>query len=64
MSVTTKKVYNMYERRQAIPILYVRGTHYDVGYDVVREFTTAIRIPASRDSKTFQMQLNFAFHLR
>lgn len=26
----------MYERRQAIPIIYVRGTHYDVGYDVVR----------------------------
>lgn len=22
-------------RRQAIPILYTRGTHYDVGYDVV-----------------------------
>lgn len=36
MSGVTKKVYNMYERRQAIPIIYVRGTHYDVGYDVVR----------------------------
>lgn len=33
--VTRRKVYNMYERRQAIPIIYVRGTHYDVGYDVV-----------------------------
>lgn len=38
MSVTSKKVYNMYERRQAIPIIYVRGTHYDVGYDVVRKW--------------------------
>lgn len=36
-STTTKKVYNMYERRQSIPIIYVRGTHYDVGYDVVGE---------------------------
>lgn len=35
MSGVSEKVYNMYERRQAIPILYVRGTHYDVGYDVV-----------------------------
>ena len=34
--VETKKVYNIYERRQAIPIIYVRGTHYDVGFDVVR----------------------------
>jgi hypothetical protein len=25
----------MYERRQSIPIIYVRGTHYDCGYDVV-----------------------------
>lgn len=33
-----KKVYNMYERRQSIPIIYVRGTHYDVGYDVVRKW--------------------------
>lgn len=41
MSVITKKVYNMYERRQAIPILYVRGTHYDVGYDVVRKWKSA-----------------------
>lgn len=38
MSSTTKKVYNMFERRQAIPIIYVRGTHYDVGYDVVRKW--------------------------
>jgi hypothetical protein len=37
MSATTKKVYNMFERRQAIPVIYVRGTHYDVGYDVVRK---------------------------
>lgn len=22
-------------RRQCIPIIYTRGTHYDVGYDVV-----------------------------
>lgn len=36
-TTTVKKVYNMYERRQAIPIIYVRGTHYDVGYDVVRK---------------------------
>jgi len=36
MSTTSsRKVYNMYERRQAIPIIYVRGTHYDVGFDVV-----------------------------
>jgi hypothetical protein len=35
MSGVNEKVYNMYERRQAIPVLYVRGTHYDVGYDVV-----------------------------
>lgn len=27
----------MYERRQSIPVLYVRGTHYDVGYDVVSD---------------------------
>ena len=36
MSTTSsRKVYNMYERRQAIPIIYVRGTHYEVGFDVV-----------------------------
>lgn len=29
------KKYNMFERRQAIPVLYCRGTHYEVGYDVV-----------------------------
>lgn len=23
-------------RRQAIPIIYTRGTHYDVGFDIVR----------------------------
>lgn len=34
-TTTTRKVYNMFERRHAIPIIYVRGTHYDVGYDVV-----------------------------
>lgn len=34
----SKKVYNMFERRQSIPIIYVRGTHYDVGYDVVRKW--------------------------
>lgn len=22
-------------RRQAIPVLYTRGTHYDVGFDMV-----------------------------
>lgn len=25
-------------RRQCIPILYTRGTHYDVGFDVVNIF--------------------------
>lgn len=25
-------------RRQCIPIIYTRGTHYDVGYDVVSSF--------------------------
>lgn len=25
-------------RRQCIPILYTKGTHYDVGFDVVRFF--------------------------
>lgn len=25
-------------RRQAIPILYTRGTHYDVGFDMVSYF--------------------------
>jgi hypothetical protein len=41
---TTKKVYNMFERRQAIPIIYVRGTHYDVGYDVVRKWKIPVEI--------------------
>lgn len=36
MSTTSaRKAYNIYERRQAIPIIYVRGTHYDIGFDVV-----------------------------
>lgn len=26
-------------RRQSIPILYTKGTHYDVGFDVVRFFS-------------------------
>ncbi|XP_070508633.1 beta-alanyl-dopamine/carcinine hydrolase [Chironomus tepperi] len=44
MSTTSsRKVYNMYERRQAIPIIYVRGSHYDVGYDVGRTFAALIR---------------------
>ncbi|XP_058443910.1 beta-alanyl-dopamine/carcinine hydrolase [Malaya genurostris] len=30
-------------RRQAIPMLYTRGTHYDVGYDVGRTFAAIIR---------------------
>lgn len=30
-------------RRQAIPILYTRGTHYDVGYDVGRTFAAVIK---------------------
>lgn len=30
-------------RRQAIPILYTRGTHYDVGYDVGRNFAALIK---------------------
>lgn len=30
-------------RRQAIPILYTRGTHYDVGYDVGRTFAALIK---------------------
>ncbi|XP_055534888.1 beta-alanyl-dopamine/carcinine hydrolase isoform X1 [Wyeomyia smithii] len=30
-------------RRQAIPILYTRGTHYDVGYDVGRNFASLIK---------------------
>lgn len=33
------KKYNMFERRQAIPVLYCRGTHYEVGYDVVSSST-------------------------
>lgn len=23
-------------RRRAIPVLYVRGTHYEIGFDIVR----------------------------
>lgn len=30
-------------RRQAIPVLYTRGTHYDVGYDVGRTFAAIIK---------------------
>lgn len=30
-------------RRQCIPILYTRGTHYDVGYDVGRTFAAIIK---------------------
>lgn len=30
-------------RRQAIPILYTRGTHYDVGFDVGRTFAALIK---------------------
>ncbi|XP_058815800.1 beta-alanyl-dopamine/carcinine hydrolase isoform X3 [Topomyia yanbarensis] len=30
-------------RRQAIPMLYTRGTHYDVGYDVGRTFAAIIK---------------------
>ncbi|XP_050083525.1 uncharacterized protein LOC126570075 [Anopheles aquasalis] len=30
-------------RRQAIPILYTRGTHYEVGYDVGRTFGAIIK---------------------
>lgn len=30
-------------RRQAIPIIYTRGTHYDVGYDVGRTFASLIK---------------------
>lgn len=30
-------------RRQAIPILYTRGTHYDVGFDVGRNFAAIIK---------------------
>uniref|UniRef100_A0A182IPH6 Peptidase C45 hydrolase domain-containing protein n=1 Tax=Anopheles atroparvus TaxID=41427 RepID=A0A182IPH6_ANOAO len=30
-------------RRQSIPILYTRGTHYDVGYDVGRTFASTIK---------------------
>lgn len=36
MSSNGKKAYNMFERRQCIPIIYCRGTHYEVGYDVVK----------------------------
>ncbi|KAG5684573.1 hypothetical protein PVAND_013798 [Polypedilum vanderplanki] len=43
MSTTERKVYNMFERRHAIPIIYVRGTHYDVGFDVGRTFQALIR---------------------
>lgn len=25
-------------RRQAIPVIYVRGTHYEIGFDVVGSF--------------------------
>lgn len=28
---------NLDIRRKVIPIVYVRGTHYDVGYEVVNE---------------------------
>lgn len=35
MERVTCRKYNMFERRQSIPIIYVRGTHYDVGFDVV-----------------------------
>lgn len=49
MSVTTKKVYNMYERRQSIPIIYVRGTHYDIGYDVVRKARVKCRKISASD---------------
>ncbi|CAO1412916.1 unnamed protein product [Diamesa hyperborea] len=37
------KKYNMFERRQAIPVLYCRGTHYEVGYDVGRTFASLIK---------------------
>ncbi|XP_061392311.1 beta-alanyl-dopamine/carcinine hydrolase [Musca vetustissima] len=30
-------------RRQAIPILYTRGTHYDVGFDMGRTFASMIK---------------------
>uniref|UniRef100_A0A336M098 CSON009422 protein n=1 Tax=Culicoides sonorensis TaxID=179676 RepID=A0A336M098_CULSO len=30
-------------RRQCIPIIYTRGTHYDVGYDVGRTFGAIIK---------------------
>lgn len=25
-----------YQRKNAIPVLYTRGTHYEIGFDVVR----------------------------
>lgn len=31
-------------RRQCIPIIYTTGTHYDVGFDVVRFFVIIIII--------------------
>uniref|UniRef100_A0A1B0FPQ1 Uncharacterized protein n=1 Tax=Glossina morsitans morsitans TaxID=37546 RepID=A0A1B0FPQ1_GLOMM len=30
-------------RRQAIPVLYTRGTHYDVGFDMGRTFASLIK---------------------
>ncbi|XP_015438251.1 PREDICTED: uncharacterized protein LOC107193354 [Dufourea novaeangliae] len=30
-------------RRQAIPVIYARGTHYDIGFDIGRTFSTLIQ---------------------
>lgn len=46
-------------RRQAIPILYTRGTHYDVGFDMVSYFhsDSIIRIISSEVRELFDIWL-------
>lgn len=51
MAASTRDKQDM--RRQTIPIIYVRGTHYEVGFDVVR----------LKDPKTYQI-ITFNLHSR
>lgn len=42
-------------RRQCIPILYTRGTHYDVGFDMVRGSIVSHIFPTMESSSVYNM---------
>lgn len=48
-----------YERRSKVPVLYVSGSHYDIGYDIGRTFSSMIKSFISKCDRLHKFEAEY-----